>query len=77
MIIGIPKEIKAGEGRVVLTPASVEDLINKGHKTFVETNAGKIAGFDDAEYESLGANILNSKRKVYENSDLVVKVKNQ
>ncbi|MBD3212104.1 MAG: alanine dehydrogenase [Candidatus Lokiarchaeota archaeon] len=75
LIIGIPKEIKAGEGRVVLTPASVEDLISKGHKIYVETNAGKTAGFDDNEYKSFGANILNSKKKVYENSDLVVKVK--
>ena len=32
MIIGIPKEIKNHEYRVGLTPRSVKEFINNGHK---------------------------------------------
>ncbi|OGD44689.1 alanine dehydrogenase [Candidatus Azambacteria bacterium RIFCSPLOWO2_02_FULL_46_11] len=39
MKIGIPKEIKNGEGRVALTPAGVKKLTAEGHIVFVETGA--------------------------------------
>ena len=47
MIIGIPREIKPGEGRVSLTPSNVEDLIKLGHQVLIERNAGKISRFPD------------------------------
>ncbi len=75
MIIGIPKEIKIGEGRVSLTPSNVEDLINSGHKIIVERNAGRISGFSDENYIEAGAKIIDSKQKVYLESDILVKVK--
>lgn len=75
MNIGIPKEIKAGEGRVSLSPANVEDLIQIGHKVFIEHNAGKIAGFPDENYIEAGAKIIDSKQKVYSDSEVLVKVK--
>lgn len=40
MIIGVPKEIKNHEYRVGLTPRSVKEFINHGHKVLVQTNAG-------------------------------------
>ncbi|KKU40548.1 MAG: alanine dehydrogenase [Candidatus Azambacteria bacterium GW2011_GWE2_46_45] len=45
MKIGIPKEIKNGEGRVALTPAGVKKLTAEGHVVFVETGAGSLSGF--------------------------------
>lgn len=75
MIIGIPKEIKAGEGRVSLTPANVEDLVQMGHNVNIEHEAGKIAGFSDAEYFKAGGKIIDSKKKTYSESEIVVKVK--
>ena len=75
MIIGIPKEIKIGEGRVSLTPSNVEDLVGIGHKILLEHNAGKISGFSDQDYVEIGAKILDSKQKIYSDSELVVKVK--
>lgn len=75
MIIGIPKEIKIGEGRVSLNPNNVEDLIQMGHKIIIEHNAGKISGFSDKDYDDIGAKIINSKQKVYSDSEIVVKVK--
>ena len=38
MIIGVPKEIKNHEYRVGLTPRSVKEFINHGHKVLVQTN---------------------------------------
>ena len=75
MIIGIPKEIKPGEGRVSLTPSNIEDLINLGHKVIIEHDAGKITGFSDEDYEEVGVKVLSTKQKVYSDSELLVKVK--
>ena len=75
MIIGIPKEIKIGEGRVSLTPNNVEDLIQMGHEIIIEHNAGKISGFPDNAYIETGAKTITSKQKLYSDSEIVVKVK--
>ena len=40
MRIGVPKEIKAQESRVGLTPDSVKVLISNGHEVLVEDNSG-------------------------------------
>ena len=46
MRIGVPKEIKAQESRVGLTPDSVRVLISNGHEVLVENNSGFEAGFE-------------------------------
>lgn len=45
MIIGLPRELKASEDRVGLTPANVSELVNAGHQVLVETNAGEDLAF--------------------------------
>ena len=75
MIIGCPKEIKAQEGRVGLTPAGVDALVRAGHEVFVEHNAGIESGFADSEYTALGAKILATPAEVYDIADMIVKVK--
>ncbi|SDI35711.1 alanine dehydrogenase [Natribacillus halophilus] len=75
MIIGVPKEIKAGENRVGLTPAGVQSLVNEGHQVFVETNAGAGSGFTDAEYGESGADVLDHPKDVWTQVEMVVKVK--
>ncbi len=75
MRIGCPKEIKAQEGRVGLTPAGADALVRAGHIVYVEASAGIHSGFSDAEYLAVGAQILNTPRAVYENSDMIIKVK--
>lgn len=75
MIIGIPKEIKLGEGRVSLTPYNVEELIRLGHNVIIERNAGKNAGFNDEEYIKAGSKVYEAKKQIYSNSDILVKVK--
>jgi alanine dehydrogenase len=75
MIIGIPKEIKTNENRVALPPWAVGDLVQNGHRVLVEQNAGINSGFEDAEYESNGAQMMPSASEVWMSSDMVVKVK--
>jgi len=75
MIIGIPKEIKLGEGRVSLTPYNVEELIHLGHEVIIEDNAGNNAGFTNDQYIEAGVKIYDSKKKIYTDSDILIKVK--
>ena len=58
MKIGVPKEIKPQENRIGLTPESVKSLVSNGHEVLVENNGGFEAGFDNDQYKSAGAKIL-------------------
>lgn len=75
MIIGVPKEIKDNEARVGVTPAGVKALTEAGHKVLVETHAGELSGFTDADYQDAGAEIVGDAGNVWGKSDTVVKVK--
>ena len=75
MKVGIPTEIKAQESRVGLTPASVQELINHGHKVIIQDKAGYGAGFENSDYEKIGAKIAPSAGDVFNDADMIVKVK--
>lgn len=75
MRIGVPKEIKVGEHRVGLTPASVRELTRSGHTVMVERDAGAGVGFDDAAYSSAGARLALRAADVFAEADMIVKVK--
>jgi alanine dehydrogenase len=75
MLIGVPKEIKVKEFRVGLTPTSVRELAAHGHKIIIETNAGVGIGMDDADYEAAGAEIVKTAKEVFDNAEMVIKVK--
>ena len=75
MRIGCPKEIKAQECRVGLTPAGVDALVRAGHEVYMEDNAGLLSGFPNEEYVSQGAKILPTAKEVYDIADMIVKVK--
>jgi alanine dehydrogenase len=75
MIIGVPKEIKDNEARVGVTPAGAKALTEAGHTVLVETQAGALSGFPDAEYQNAGAEIVGEAGQVWSKSDTVVKVK--
>lgn len=75
MIVGVPTEIKTAENRVGCTPAGAAALISHGHKVLVQKGAGLGSGFTDAEYESVGATILQTAAEVYSSSDMIYKVK--
>jgi alanine dehydrogenase len=75
MIIGIPKEIKQQEFRVALPPSAAYQLIKRGHKLLVESNAGVGAGFPDADYEAAGSEVVKDHKAIFERAELLVKVK--
>jgi len=75
MRIGVPKETKALEGRVALVPAAAGDLVRRGHAVWIEQGAGQRSGFADADYERLGARIAPDAASLYEQGELIVKVK--
>jgi alanine dehydrogenase len=73
LYIGIPKEISFQENRVALVPDAVALLTNNGHRIVVETNAGKMANFQDHDYSEAGAQIVYSPEDVYK-ADIILKV---
>lgn len=75
MRIGVPKEIKNHEYRVGLTLASVRELVARGHKLMIETNAGNGIGMTDKDYIHAGASIASSAKQVFDQNELIVKVK--
>jgi len=75
MIIGVPKEIKDNEYRVSLTPGGALTLIQAGHQVLVESGAGEGSGFSDSEYLAAGAKTVTSHRGVFEQAEMVMKVK--
>ena len=75
MRIGVPKEIKPQENRVGLTPESVKVLTSNDHEVLVENNGGFEAGFDNEQYEKSGAKIVNKAEDIFNDSEIIVKVK--
>ncbi len=75
MRIGVPKEIKVHEYRVGLVPAGVRELTASGHAVLIETGAGAGIGVDDAQYRAAGAAIAANAAEVFQQADMVVKVK--
>ena len=75
MIVGTPKEIKNREYRVGLTPISVLELVDHGHRVLVESGAGAGIAASDDEYRSAGAEVVATAEEVFADAELVVKVK--
>ncbi len=75
MKIGVPKEIKTLEFRVGMLPSGVRELVHDGHEVVVETNAGAGIGMTDDDYKAAGAKILAKPEQVFEQADMIVKVK--
>jgi alanine dehydrogenase len=72
--IGVPREISPGESRVALAPHAVHELARTGHRVLVETGAGEASSIPDERYEEAGAVVVEEAGRVYEDSELIVKV---
>lgn len=75
MIVGVPKEKKVAEFRVGMLPETVSMLVERGHTVLVESNAGIGINVSDAKYRSAGARVCGNASEVWEDSELIVKVK--
>jgi alanine dehydrogenase len=72
--IGVPRELVPGESRVALAPHAVYELARAGHRVLVEAGAGEASSIADGHYEEAGAVVVGEAARVYEESELVVKV---
>jgi alanine dehydrogenase len=75
MLIGVPKEIKPQEFRVGLVPASVRELVARGHRVLVESGAALGIDVTDDDYRIAGAQVVDTAEEVFVAADMIVKVK--
>ncbi len=74
MKVGIAKETVEGERRVALVPESVAKLRDRGLEVIVEAGAGRDFNLDEA-YEEAGAEVVSDAAGVWDEADLVAKVR--
>ncbi|KAA3606609.1 MAG: Re/Si-specific NAD(P)(+) transhydrogenase subunit alpha [Calditrichaeota bacterium] len=74
MKFGIPKEILEGESRVAIVPKLIRQFKKEGDEIYIEKGAGEGSFFSDADYEKAGAKIFDDVKKLYEQSDVILKV---
>ena len=75
LTVGVPRELKAEEHRVAITPDGVRELLHRDATVLVERGAGADSSITDEEYARAGAHIVDSAAEVWERADLVCKVK--
>jgi NAD(P) transhydrogenase subunit alpha len=74
MIIGIPRETRAGETRVAATPETVKKLAASGkHSLVVESGAGTLSSIPDVDFQTAGARIGTAEEAL--GGDIVLKVR--
>src|SRR5690625_2286393 len=73
-IISVPREVRPGEQRVALTPEIIKKLKALSGSVRVETGAGELAGFSDADFVAAGADIISDTDALYQDADIVVTV---
>jgi NAD(P) transhydrogenase subunit alpha len=74
MIIGIPRETRAGETRVAATPETVKKLAASGkHPIVVEAGAGELSSMPDGDFQAAGARLGNADETL--GADCVLKVR--
>jgi len=74
VIIGITRELVAGEQRVSMCPENIRLLTEAGIDFWVEQNAGVCAGFSDNDYLSAGAKIIAERSAIFAKADIILQV---
>jgi alanine dehydrogenase len=75
MIVGVPKEIKVHESRVAITPEGVSEFVHAGHTVLIQDGAGIASAITNDDFIQAGATIVASADDVWQNADLILKVK--
>lgn len=73
MILGILRETKRGESRVICTPKEVATITAAGHTVYAQRGCGERAGFSDEAYEAAGALLTDSVQELFKVCDMVPK----
>src|SRR5262245_8627482 len=74
MLVGVPREIKAEENRVALTPSGAGALVTHGHRVLMERGAGAGSSLPDTLYADAGATLVDAAT-VWRDAEMVLKVK--
>ncbi|WP_119696111.1 alanine dehydrogenase [Microbacterium halotolerans] len=75
MRIAVPTEVKNNENRVAVTPAGVDELVQRGHEVFVQAGAGEGSRIADGAYAAAGAVVTSDADETWAAGDLLLKVK--
>jgi len=75
MLIAVPRETTPGETRVAMTPDAARRVLDEERELRVESGAGERAGFDDAAYRDVGADLADGPRALHQGADVVLRVR--
>jgi len=73
--LGIVKEIRPDERRVAASPHTVQRWTKAGWTVLFERGAGAEASFRDADYEAVGATLVDGAEAVWSKADVIVKIR--
>ena len=74
MIIGVPREVAAGELRIAVVPDTVKKLVEQDLEVWVESGGANARPFADADYEAAGARMVADAAELWAHADVVVKI---
>ena len=75
MIIGSNLENQEIEKRIAITPEIVKKYISLGFEINLIHNYGTHIGFQDSNYEKLGAKIIFDEKDLINNSDIIIQMR--
>ena len=75
MIIGSNLENQEIEKRIAITPEIVKKYISLGFEINLIHNYGAHIGFQDSNYEKLGAKIIFDEKDLLNNSDIIIQIR--
>ena len=74
MNVAAPQESLPGERRVALVPSVVPAIAGMGADVAIESGAGSLAGFADADYVSEGAAVSDARSELFDSADVLAQV---
>jgi NAD(P) transhydrogenase subunit alpha len=74
MILGIPKETRAGENRVAISVDVAKQMIKAGYQVMVTQHAGARAGQKDDALVAAGASLVADNQTLFSKADVVLMV---
>jgi NAD(P) transhydrogenase subunit alpha len=75
MIIGIPRELEAGETRIPVIPDSVKRFTSQGAEVHIESGMGLAIRIQDSEFEQAGAKIVSDRTALLNNADIILRLR--
>ena len=75
LMIGIVRESHPGERRAAATPEVASQLMKLGYRVVIQSGAGAEASYSDDAYRAAGCEIAASTRDIYDQCDIVLKVR--